>query len=420
MAAVALMVAILAGCGSDGADDTGTPRTDPDRGVGVGPGGTTVEEEPPVEVDPTPLDLPEAEVLAEVALPEGTLALDVDRVVAYGADPWLYRVDGPGQRKLLEQVDGVTGEVLRTVEIPVLVAFPDESQVDGDVLWLPVRHDEGGGTSSFGVIRFDLTAGTFAEVPMPSYVTNVDLAVGTAWATTEVGDTVEVHDLSNPDGDPDPTVRDVVGDEDRQLTIPAADGIYDCSFGSWGFTPLGTDERSIVDLSTSGCNAIGFDGGLAVTSDTPIAVLVGGEVERRIEVPVPAPVVSCDGPQQSDGAEAVVVCDLEPYGNNGVAVVRIGAGDEAEVLGEIGVDPRRGLQRLGVPTRWTDGGVLAVLDQPDPDGLVDEDATYLVSLTGDEVTATTGIPAGGVEFVGDEVWLVTGGGRAITATGYAA
>ncbi len=420
-ATVATLLVVLVACGGEADDDTGAVRTEPgaaDSTTADGPAATdpATGEVPYAEVDVTPLDVPEAESIAELVIPEGVLATDADRVVVYGADPWIYRNDVFGDRRVLEQIDGATGEALRTVELPVFVAFPDESEVDGDVLWLPVRHDEGGGTSSFGVIRFDLTAATFIEVPMPSYVTDVDLAVGTAWATVVVGDTVEVHDLSQVEGDPAPTVRDVIGQEDEQITIPAEDGIYDCSFGSWGFTPLGTDERVSVDLSTTGCNASGFDGGLAVTSDDPIAVLAGGEVVREIDVP--GTMASCDGPEQSDAAEAVFVCNLEPYGNNGAAVVRIGAGDEAEVLGEVGVDPRRGLRRLGVATRWTDGGVLAVLEQPDPD-LAAYGLVYLVTVAGGEVTTTSGASAAGVQFTTGEVWLV-GGGRPITATGYPA
>ncbi len=302
----ALAVALL-GCASGGAAVTTTATTPATTTTAV-----TITTEPVFTIDgPTLEEIPTLEPVERFTIDLDELGLaEVQPVAIVAAGLW-YLLNN-----IAEFVDGTTGKVER-VELPISFAQWDEAIVVEGVLWAPAfEPDEGGGSV---MLRFDLTTRAFDVYPAPGPMTRLQADTTTIWA--ERADTDEPAVAGwGADG--------LIGDELvvagasesgalEAILVPRRDGVYDCLYGVWGYTPVG-GTRSAVDVEGTACNAVPVDDGVVIVAGG-VRLLRGGSAEVINGVDGFDATGPCDGPAQT-GTRIVVLCGV---GGPAPAVVEI-------------------------------------------------------------------------------------------------
>lgn len=321
--------------------------------AGDGRPGATADRSPSPTSDSPGSDAIDLELSPVQAEPGFTVdrSLPPDEIMFFAPDPWLLVRSAAGPR--LAQVDGDTGEELSSIVLPVRVVFPVEGMVQGSVLWLPATVEAGGVDPT--LLRIDVATGRVDTIPLPGFGRQVELVDGVPWVVTDQGGAglaVQSYSAGGPLGEPTMLpVQETLG----AVITATPGGVFDCLFGEWGFTPVGTGDRVLLDLGVTGCNAVHVDGAVLTPAEDGSALLVlptdGGPV-RRLEFP--RPVAGCNGPSpESPSTAAVLYCFLP---DGGLLLIEADvAADSVEQLGEFREDSPDGYAVRQTPDRRAPG-----------------------------------------------------------------
>ncbi len=328
---------VLAACSEDSADPT-VPTSGAAPATTSVAAPTTTSPPVPIPVDSPSFDeLPDATVAERFTIDLTALGLeDSLPVVATEEGLWFLR----GRQAVIVLADGT----VEPVDLPVDNEDVRSALVVDGVVWVPSSTVDGGRY----VLRFDPATREAAAFPAAGPVARLAADPTTVWA--ERADTIERTIEGWTDdgsigtglvaGEPAGDDPDGSADLDSFL-LPTRAGVYDCLFGSWGYTPVGGSR--VADLATgTGCNTVPVDDGYLIVDAGGLAVLRGGE---RVAVTVSTgfdPDWSCDGPAQQgdrvlalcgDWREPRVLFDVDLASSTAVAVGGIGVPDPPVAAG---------------------------------------------------------------------------------------